>query len=90
MTLGLKPLVGIRPALLIARKAEPALIPAAANQLSTAALTPGCDGYGPDVATLPNEIRDYPVLFSLLEMFHGQSGQFRSSRPHPRRTATMA
>jgi hypothetical protein len=39
MTLGLKPLVAIRPALLIARKAGPALIPAAVSQLSTAALT---------------------------------------------------
>jgi hypothetical protein len=40
---------------------------------------PGWDGYRPDVAALPNEVGDYPVLFSLLEMFHGERGQFRST-----------
>src|SRR5271165_791565 len=39
---------------------------------------PGWDGYGSHVATLPNEVCDYPMLLSLLEMFHGERGQFRS------------
>jgi hypothetical protein len=39
MTVALKPLVAIRPALLIAQKAGPVVIPAAVSQLSTAALT---------------------------------------------------
>jgi hypothetical protein len=39
MTFGLKPLVAIRRALLIARKAGPVEMPAAVNQLSTASLT---------------------------------------------------
>lgn len=35
-------------------------------------------GYGPHVAPFANEVCDYPVLLSLLEMFRGERGQFRS------------
>jgi len=37
--------------------------------------------WSPNVAALPNEVCDYPVFFSLLEMFHGKRSQFRSPEP---------
>jgi hypothetical protein len=42
---------------------------------------PRWDGYGPHVSALANEVCDYPVLFSLLQMFHRERGLFRSPEP---------
>jgi hypothetical protein len=76
---GLNPLVPILSALLIARKIGPVEIPAAANQRSTA--TSSQVGTGAVRTWLPfaDEIRDDPMLFSLLEVFYSESRYLRPS-----------
>jgi hypothetical protein len=53
-------------------------------------LDPGWDRHGSNVTTLADEVRNYPMLFPLLEMLDGESGYFRPRRPKPRRIAIIA
>jgi hypothetical protein len=68
--LGLKPCAAIRPALLIARKIGPFVIFASCNPGSECIRNPEWDWNGLNMATLADEIGEYPVFFSLLQILN--------------------
>ena len=83
MTFGLKPLVAIRRALLMAPKDRASRDTCGCQPLVHRELDPGRDWHGSNVTTLADEVGDYPMLFSLLEVLDGEPGY-----AHPAKSAT--
>jgi hypothetical protein len=66
-TFGDMPSPQTRPALLMARKTVPCLMLAASVHASTVAFTQLGDRHRAHVAALADEVRDHPVVLSLLD-----------------------
>src|SRR3981189_3683968 len=80
MTLGLKPVFQILPALLIDRSKTPALIPEAPRPGVDSSFHPIRDWNGTYMPALAGKIGDAPVLLPLLDVFTPQRSQFRSTQ----------
>jgi hypothetical protein len=65
----------------MARNIGPAVTSAATNQMSTAALTHVGTGAARTWPPLPTKVGDYPVVFSLLEIFDSERRCLGSPEP---------